>query len=67
VNVLTDLPILDGFRIEFAHRLSALSADQLDEFEETLVMMPEYELECLIENMRHCEEARFAGQEALLV
>lgn len=60
-------PILESFRIEFAHRLSAMSAEQLEEFEETLAYMPEYELERLIEDMRHREEARYAGQEALLI
>ena len=60
-------PILESFRIEFAHRLSAMSPDQFEEFEETLMMMPEYELERLVEDMRFREEARFAGQEALLI
>jgi hypothetical protein len=62
-----DSPILESFRIEFAHRLSALSGEQFEEFEETLMMMPEYELERLVGDMRRREEARYAGQEALLV
>lgn len=50
-------PVLESFRVEFAHRLSSMSPDQLDELEETLQYMPEGELERLMDDLRLRDEA----------
>jgi hypothetical protein len=65
---LCDSPVVEAFRFEFAHKLSLLAEtnpEQLEELEETLMMMPDYELERIMIDMRAREEARH-NEEMLL-
>lgn len=56
---------IKAFRAEFAERLGMLSAEQAEELEETLMMMPERELAQLCADMRQRQYSR-EGEEALV-